>query len=262
MRWSASAEQFHHERRVGHVAAHQPVVRVVVVAAGHLAVLGEVVDADHPVPGAQQLFDDVSADEPRRPGHEHRLLHFSPFGRARSSALRSCATVSRGPKAKRYQRRYLGIQDARRNRDDPAVRSSQMVGISATGNRSRRALAVSSRPISKPCLLSMPTSSTNERRYALNEFVASRVPTLANSRRVWPAVRERNVLKRAPPTCWPPGHVARCGGDDDAAVDQPHQFVDLPRVVAAVGHRHDDDRRLPRGRCPSGSRSRARARTR
>ena len=41
------------------------------------------------------------------------------------------------------------------------VRSSQMVGTSATGRRSRRALAVSSRPISKPLRLSMPTSRMN-----------------------------------------------------------------------------------------------------
>ena len=53
------------------------------------------------------------------------------------------------------------------------------MGISATGRRRRRALAVSSIPISKPWRLSMPTSCTNSVEYALNEFVLSLVPTRA-----------------------------------------------------------------------------------
>ena len=44
----------------------------------------------------------------------------------------------------------------------------------------RRALATSSMPISKPASDSMPTSRTKSVEYALNEFVASRVPTRAS----------------------------------------------------------------------------------
>ena len=36
------------------------------------------------------------------------------------------------------------------------------------------------------------------------------------------------------------GHVARGARDDDTALDEPHEVVDLAGVVAAVGHRHDD----------------------
>jgi hypothetical protein len=45
--------------------------------------------------------------------------------------------------------------------DIPAWRSSHMVGISATGRRSRFAFAVSSMPISNPSLESIPTCRTN-----------------------------------------------------------------------------------------------------
>jgi hypothetical protein len=45
--------------------------------------------------------------------------------------------------------------------DTPACRSSQMVGISATGRRMRLALAVSSMPISNPSRESMPTALMN-----------------------------------------------------------------------------------------------------
>jgi len=45
---------------------------------------------------------------------------------------------------------YLGIHSATLKLDTPVGRSSQIVGISATGRRRRFALAVSSMPISKP----------------------------------------------------------------------------------------------------------------
>jgi hypothetical protein len=55
-----------------------------------------------------------------------------------------------------------------------------MVGSSATGRRSRRALATSSMPTSKPESDSIPTFRRNSTEYALNELVASRVPTRAS----------------------------------------------------------------------------------
>ena len=65
--------------------------------------------------------------------------------------------VSLGPNENRYQRRYFGIHRATLKFDIPAWRSSQMVGISATGSRIRLALAVSSIPISNPSRESIPT---------------------------------------------------------------------------------------------------------
>ena len=79
----------------------------------------------------------------------------------RSASRVTSSRLSFGPNAKRYQRRYLGTHAARSNFDSPVCRSSQIVEISATGSRSRRAFAVSSRPISKPLRLWMPTSRTN-----------------------------------------------------------------------------------------------------
>jgi hypothetical protein len=61
----------------------------------------------------------------------------------------------------------------------PLVRSSQIVGISATGRRSRRALDTNSRPTSKRASEPMPIVLTNSVEYALKEFVLSRVPTRA-----------------------------------------------------------------------------------
>jgi hypothetical protein len=52
------------------VALDQRVVGVVVVGLGELAVLGEVVDADHGVAVGEQALHDIPADEPGRPGHE------------------------------------------------------------------------------------------------------------------------------------------------------------------------------------------------
>jgi hypothetical protein len=80
-----------------------------------------------------------------------------------------------------------------------------MVGISATGSRSRVAFAVSSRPISNPVRLSMPTLRTNSVEYALKLLVASLVPTRARVCRDRPAARDIRPLSRGPPTCCPPG---------------------------------------------------------
>ena len=98
----------------------------------------------------------------------------------------------------------MGIHSATLKFDTPVGRSSQIVGISATGSRSRFALAVSSIPISKPSRESMPTSRTKLVEYALNEFVASRVPSRANRRSERPAVRDSMPLTSGPPTCCPP----------------------------------------------------------
>ena len=65
------------------------------------------------------------------------------------------------PYAYRYQRRYFGNHLANLKLDSPKVRSSQIVGISATGWRKRRALATSSRATSKPESDSIPTRCTN-----------------------------------------------------------------------------------------------------
>ena len=132
----------------------------------------------------------------------------STFDRSRATPFdvraRTCSTGRRGPNAKRYQRRYRGIHFA-----DPEVRralarSSQIVGISATGRRSRRALATSSMPISNPASDSMPTSRTNSVEYALNEFVASRVPTRAEPVQRQAGQSRQLLLTAGPPTCWPP----------------------------------------------------------
>ena len=85
--------------------------------------------------------------------------------------------------------------------DVPCARSNQMVGISATRNRSRRALATSSMPISNPVSESIPTSRTKSVEYALNELVASRVPTRPNQYRERPARRESMLLSNGPPIC-------------------------------------------------------------
>jgi hypothetical protein len=94
---------------------------------------------------------------------------------------------------------------ATRKFDTPAWRSSQIVGISATGSRIRRALAVSSMPSSKPSRESMPTDRTNSVEYALNELVASLVPMRARTRSDLPAVFDIKPFSPGPPTCWPPG---------------------------------------------------------
>ena len=119
------------------------------------------------------------------------------------------------------------------------MRSSQMVGISATGRRRRRALAVSSRPISKPLRLSMPTSRMNSVEYALKLLVASLVPTRPTAERGTSAAGEQALHQRAAHLL-AAGAVAGRGSHDHAALDQAGEVVDLARVVAAVRHRHHD----------------------
>ena len=92
-----------------------------------------------------------------------------------------------GPEREAIPAQVTGIHLATLKFDTPAWRSSQIVGISATGSRIRRALAVSSMPSSKPSRESMPTARTKSVEYALNEFVASRVPMCASSRSDRPA---------------------------------------------------------------------------
>ncbi len=65
-------QQLGHERGVLHVRLDQPVVGVVVVAAGDLAVLRVVVDADDGVARLQQLLHDVAADEAGRAADQNR----------------------------------------------------------------------------------------------------------------------------------------------------------------------------------------------
>ena len=131
--------------------------------------------------------------------------------------------------------------------DIPACRSSQIVGISATGIRIRRALAVSSMPISKPSRESMPTFRTKSVEYALNEFVASRVPMRASSPSDRPGRLRHQPLQQRPADLLAARHVPGGGGDRHAPVHEPREVVDLPGVVAAVGHRHHGDRRGGRG---------------
>src|SRR5512141_3187136 len=94
----------------------------------------------------EELLDDVAADEAGRARHERLQRSSSPAGARR----RSSSADKGGPKASRYQRRYFGIHWASLKFETPVSRSSQIVGISATGRRRRRALTVSSRPTSKP----------------------------------------------------------------------------------------------------------------
>ena len=126
----------------------------------------------------------------------------------------------------------------RSNRDSPSWRSSQIVGISATGRRSRVAFAVNSRPISKPVLDSMPTSRTKSVSYALKLLVASRVPTRANQVQSPARPPRQHPLEPRPADLLAAGHVTRRRRDHHTAVDQPGQVVDLPRIVTTVGHRH------------------------
>src|SRR6202042_3065636 len=121
----AVGQQLRHQPDVAGVALNEPVARMVVVGLHDPAVLGQVIYPGHRVPAPQQFPDEISADKARR------------------------SADSRGPNANRYQRKYPGIQWAISKLETPACRSSQMVGISATGRPSRRALAMSSMPISK-----------------------------------------------------------------------------------------------------------------
>ena len=169
-------------------------------------------------------------------------------------AASSCSSVIRRPNAKRYQRRYAGSHFDILKLDTPNARSSQMVGISATGRRSRRALAVSSSPISKPARLSMPTSRTNVGRVRL-EAVGG-VPGADPGEPVQrpPGQPGQQALQPRAADLLAAGHVARRGRHHHAPLDQPGQVVDLARVVAAVGHGHHRHRRPGARRCRTGSR--------
>ena len=116
-----------------------------------------------------------------------------------------------------------------------------MVGTSATGRRSRRALAVSSRPISNPLRLSMPTSRMNSVEKALKLLVASRVPTRPKAPSERPAVLDSSRLEQRAADLLAAGGVPGGCRHHHAAVHQPGQRVDLAGVVAAVGHRHHHD---------------------
>ena len=87
----------------------------------------------------------------------------------------------------------------------------------------------------------MPTSRTKAVEYALNELVASRVPTRASQKRLTPAARESAPLRNGPADLLAAARVPGRGRDHHAALDQLAQLVDLLGVVAAVGHRDDDD---------------------
>jgi hypothetical protein len=59
----AVGQQPRHQLHIAGVALDEVVVRVAVVGLDDRPVLGVVVDADHDVATAKQLFDDVTADE-------------------------------------------------------------------------------------------------------------------------------------------------------------------------------------------------------
>src|SRR5208282_3663479 len=116
-------------------------------------------DTHHGVAAGQEFLDQVTADEAGGTADQY-LLHRHPVSFCLSAdpvRFLSSSRLSLRPNANRYHRRYLGSQAATRKLDRPSCRSSQIVGISAIGSRSRLALAVSSMPISNPSLLSMPT---------------------------------------------------------------------------------------------------------
>jgi len=67
----AVRQQAGHQLYVAAVPLDQLVVGVAVVGLGDLPVLGEVVDAYDRVTPAEQLLNDVAADEPGRPADEN-----------------------------------------------------------------------------------------------------------------------------------------------------------------------------------------------
>ncbi len=71
--------QFGEKAHILRIALDQPVVRVMIVAAGHRPVLTEVVDPNHLVAGLQQFGYQVAADEAGGAGHEdlHRRIELS-----------------------------------------------------------------------------------------------------------------------------------------------------------------------------------------
>ena len=82
---------------------------------------------------------------------------------------------------------------------------------------------------------------TNAREYALNELVASCVPTCAIRFSDTPGkTRDASLHPRATHLLTA-AHVARGAGDHNAALDQARELIDLHRIVTAVGHGHDDD---------------------
>ena len=116
-----------------------------------------------------------------------------------------------------------------------------MVGSSATGRPRRRALATSSMPSSNPASESMPTRSTNAREYALNELVASWVPTCASE-----VQGDTGEARDAPLHPWAAhllaaAHVPRCARHHNASLDEARELIDLHRIVTAIGHGHHDN---------------------
>src|ERR1019366_6917055 len=127
------------------------------------AVLGEVVNTHDAVSACEEFLHEVTADEPRGSADQYLLhcyLFSSDFSIDRVRSL-SSSTLSPGPKANRYHRRYLGSQAVTWKFEMPSCRSSQIVGISAIGRRRRPALGGSSMPILQTSRLSMPTARTN-----------------------------------------------------------------------------------------------------
>ncbi len=123
----------------------------------------------------------------------------------------------------------------------PSVRSSQIVGISATGRRRRRALATSSIASSKPASDSIPTSCTKARSYALKELVASWVPTRANQYSDTPARRENVDFTHGASICRPPGMYRLAAATTTPRSTSRASASTCVGVVGAVGHRDDHD---------------------
>ena len=172
-----------------------------------------------------------------------RTLHqaVTASGQRRLSSARLSRGAEREAVPAEVRRQPRGDLEVRRAR---AARSSQIVGISATGRRSRRALATSSMPISKPASDSMPTSRTNVGRVGLERVrrVAGADPG-EPAAAISPAEPREQALEQRAADLLAAGHVAGRGRDDDAALDEAGEVVDLLGVVAAVGHRDDDDGR-------------------
>ena len=125
--------------------------------------------------------------------------------------------------------------------DMPWSRSNQIVGSSATGSRARRALATNSIPISNPASESMPTWPDEVHVVGLERVGGVPCPHPGDPGQRQPGQTGQRTLEKRSAHLLATARVPGRGRDDDAAFDQPHQLVDLPGIVRAVGHRDHDD---------------------
>ena len=248
----AVGQQVGEQAGVARVALDEPEPRMAVVAVRHRAVLRVVVEPHHRVPAAEQLLDHVPADEARRSGDQH-LRHAAVPSRSRISG--SAGRLARFPPG----RELLGGQPAAEREEVPA----QVAGQEPADVEPRLAelpVQPDRRDLgdraAQPGRLRGQLDPDLEAGPRLDAHLPHEVGVVGLEAvgRVAGADPGESVQAAAGPPGGDPlearpadllaaGHVAGRGGDHHAAVDQPGQVVDLPRVVAAVGHRDHGDRR-------------------